>query len=107
MALLTDSDVLSAINGNNFTAQQLQDGFAVVLAFAVALEAAATAANTTVSALATSFANRSSISVQMQQLQAQLTGLANTQATQNQSIETQRQTIQTQINMLTSQLASS
>jgi len=102
---LTDTDIVTAVNSNNFTAQQLNDGFAVVLAFAQALETAATANNTSVNALASTFANQASLSVQIQALQAALSGLNATQQTQNQSIETSRQSIQTQISTLTSQLA--
>lgn len=107
---LADSDIVTAVNGAGFPdAATLQDGFTVLLAFAQALEAAAKAANTTppttVAQLAGAFAQRASLSVQIQALQAQLASINAGQVTATANAETARQNIQGQISTLTAQIA--
>lgn len=105
---LTDTDLVNAANAAGFgSIQELTDAFTVAKAFSDALEAAAAASTppTTVAALAQSFANRASLSTQMQQLQATLDALSTTQQSQNQAIEAQRQTLQGRINAINAALA--
>lgn len=105
MALI-DSDIITAVNGAGFTTlQQLQDGLTVAQAFAVAIEAAATATGKTVAQIASAFATQAVLQSQGVAIQAQI---ANASAARDAATTTANAgiaTLQTELNSVNAQYA--